>query len=38
MNQFDVINVQGDLGVVVESHLLAPDKTVIPPAFKGMRE
>ena len=28
MNQFDVIDLQGNLGVVVESHLLAPDKTV----------
>jgi len=29
MNQFDVIDVQGALGVVVESHLLAPDRTVV---------
>lgn len=29
MNQFDVIDVQGSLGVIVESHLLAPDKTVV---------
>ena len=29
MNQFDVIEVQGELGVVVESHLLAPAKTVV---------
>lgn len=29
MNQFDVIDVQGDLGVIVESHLLAPDRTVV---------
>jgi len=29
MNQFDVVEVQGELGVVVESHLLAPAKTVV---------
>lgn len=29
MNQFDVIDVQGSLGVIVESHLLAPDRTVV---------
>ncbi len=29
MNQFDVIDVQGSRGVVVESHLLAPDRTVV---------
>ena len=29
INQFDVIDVQGSLGVVVESHLLAPDRTIV---------
>ena len=29
MNQFDVIDVQGSLGVVVESDLLAPTRTVV---------
>lgn len=29
MNQFDVIDVQGSLGVVVESDLLSPGRTVV---------
>lgn len=29
MNQFDIIDVQGTLGVVVESDLLSPTKTVV---------
>lgn len=29
VNQFDVIEIQGTLGVIIESHLLAPAKTVV---------
>lgn len=29
MNQFDVVDVQGTLGVIVESDLLSPTKTVV---------
>lgn len=43
MNQFDVVDVRGSLGVVVESDLLAPAKTVVAiplltdyPAARGL--